>query len=104
MELYFKGGFGQIALAIRLDVSVLDYQKVVYLTLVLQGQVQVYSYFRTVNVIDFTIVAYSGHKWYLVPLADYSVSNVIGVFVTYAIEIISLIAHVRSIESCAMSS
>lgn len=82
----------------------LDHQEVVHLALILQGQVQVYSYFRTVNVVDFTIIAHCGHKRDPVPLADYSVPNVIGVLVTYAIEIIRLIAHVRSSEFYAMHS
>ena len=104
MELYFKGDFGQIALAIRFNVPMLDHQEHVHLSLILQGQVQVYSYFRAVNVIDLAIVAYCGHKRDLVPFADYSVPNVIGVFVTYTVEIISLSAHVNLDEPCEMQS
>jgi hypothetical protein len=104
MELYFKGDFGQIALAIGLDVSMLDYQKVVYLALVFYRQVQVYSYFWSVDVIDLAIVAYCGHKWNPVPFTNYSVPNVIGVFVTYAIEIIRLVAHVNSVVVGAVDS
>lgn len=55
-----------------------------------------YSYFRPSDVVDLAIITYSAYKRDPVPLADYSVPNVIGVFVTYAIEVVGLTAHVIS--------
>ena len=55
-----------------------------------------HSYFRAVDVVDFSIIAHSAHKRDLVPVSEHTIPNVVGMFVPYAIEVIRLIAHVRS--------
>lgn len=52
-------------------------------------------YFGPVNVVYFAIIAHAAHKWDLVPFANYSVAHVIGVFVSYTVEVVSLGAHVN---------
>lgn len=54
--------------------------------------------------IDQSIVAYGSNKWYLVPAPKHSIPNIIGVFVTYAIEVISLGAHISLDEYGGMHS
>jgi hypothetical protein len=85
-------------LPVGFDVSVLDYQERVYLILVLEGQIQVYSYLRAVGVIDQSIIAHSGHERDLVPTTKNSIANKISGLVAHSVEVISLTAHVRSIE------
>lgn len=63
-----------------------------------------HSYFRTVDVVDFSIIAHATNKWYPVPFANYSVPNIIGVLVTYLVEVIGLAAHVKSIGFVAACS
>lgn len=53
-----------------------------------------HSYFRPVDVVDFSIIAHATNKWNLVPLANYSVPNIIGMLVTYLVEVIGLITHI----------
>ena len=53
-----------------------------------------YHYFRTINIVDLAIIAHCGHKRYPVPVPKHSVTNVIGVLVAYAIEVIGLGSHV----------
>lgn len=55
-----------------------------------------YCYFRAINVVDLAIVAHGTHERNLVPVAKHAISNVIGMLVPYAIEVIGLTAHVRS--------
>ena len=84
-------------LSIGFDVFVLDYQERVYLILILEWQIQVYSYFGTVCVIDQSIVAHSSYKRNPVPPAKNSIANKISGLVAHSVEVISLTAHVRSI-------
>ena len=84
-------------LPVGFNVLVLDYQERVYLILILEWQIQVYSYFRTVCVIDQSIIAHSGHKRNTVPLAKNSIANKISGLVAHSVEVISLTAHVRLI-------
>jgi hypothetical protein len=81
---------------VSLDVFVLDHDHVPPLTIVLDWQIQMNCYFRAIDVVDLAIIAYTTHKRDLVPVTKHTIANVIGMFVPYAIEVISLIAHFRS--------
>lgn len=97
-KLFYCRFLDKLRLPVGFDILVFDYQKRVYLILILERKIQMYSYFRTSCMVNQSIIAHSGHERDPVPLAKNSIANKISGLVAHSVEVISLTAHVRSFE------